>query len=70
MVNVVSGGKSVQLIAGEKLVLPSGLAAMVKEKITGKLHNYYRSKEFVCDDTPHCIILKEAAILQYVINSR
>jgi len=32
--------------------MPFAGAVAEKEKVSDKLHNYYRTKEFVCDDTP------------------
>jgi ferric-dicitrate binding protein FerR (iron transport regulator) len=42
----------VELIAGEKIVMSANDSNAAKEKVSDKLYNYYRSKEFVCDDTP------------------
>jgi ferric-dicitrate binding protein FerR (iron transport regulator) len=52
IVEVTRGGKTVQLKPAEKLKLEAQDSAMQKEKVEDKLYNYYRSKEFVCDDTP------------------
>lgn len=51
VVRVATSGQSVELSAGERIVFNAG-GAMTKEKITDKLYNYYRSREFVCDNTP------------------
>jgi ferric-dicitrate binding protein FerR (iron transport regulator) len=52
IVQVAKPGKTVELIAGEKIVISSNDSNAIKEKVSDKLYNYYRSKEFVCDDTP------------------
>ncbi|OYW18031.1 MAG: hypothetical protein B7Z54_06920 [Sphingobacteriales bacterium 12-47-4] len=51
IVRVATSGQSVELRAGERIVFNAG-GAIAKEKISDKLYNYYRSKEFVCDNTP------------------
>lgn len=51
IVQVKSGRQKVELRAGERLVIQSG-GNLAKDKISDKLYNYYRSKEFVCDNTP------------------
>lgn len=51
VVRVATSGQSVELRAGERIVFNAG-GAMAKEKISDKLYNYYRSREFVCDNTP------------------
>jgi ferric-dicitrate binding protein FerR (iron transport regulator) len=52
IVQVAKPGKTVELIAGEKIVISPNDSNAIKEKVSDKLYNYYRSKEFVCDDTP------------------
>ena len=52
IVQVTKSGKTVELIAGEKIVMSANDSNAAKEKVSDKLYNYYRSKEFVCDDTP------------------
>ena len=52
IVQVTRSGKTVELIAGEKIVMSPNDSNAAKEKVSDKLYNYYRSKEFVCDDTP------------------
>lgn len=51
IVQVRSGSQMVELRAGERLLILAG-GNLSKEKVTDKLYNYYRSKEFVCDNTP------------------
>lgn len=52
MVKVSRDGVTTTLVAGEKLSLSAASSIIVKEKVTDRLYNYYRSKELVCDDTP------------------
>jgi transmembrane sensor len=52
MVKVERAARSVQLKQKEKLEIAAGDTAMVKEAVTDHFYKYYRTKEFVCDDTP------------------
>jgi transmembrane sensor len=52
IVRVTRSGKTVELIAGEKILMTANDSITSKETVSDKLYNYYRSKEFVCDDTP------------------
>lgn len=52
VVRVTKLGKTVELKAGERIVLNVKDSTTIKEKVSDKLYNYYRSKEFVCDNTP------------------
>lgn len=52
IVRVTKAGKTIELKAGERTRIDSAGTEMVKEETTDKLYNYYRSKEFVCDNTP------------------
>ena len=52
IVQVTHQGKSVELRPGEKLVVPAKDTALVVQKETDQLYNYYRSREFVCENTP------------------
>lgn len=52
VVKVSRDGQELTLTAGEKIQMPFTGKIEEKEKVTDKLHNYYRTKEFVCDDTP------------------
>ena len=52
IVQVTKSGKTVELIAGEKIVIAANDSNAAKEAVSDKLYNYYRTKEFVCDDTP------------------
>lgn len=51
IVNVSSGGQTITLRAGQKTVVKAAQPLLVEEE-KDKLYNYYRSREFVCDDTP------------------
>jgi len=52
IVQVTRSGKTVELNAGEKIHLSANDSIASKEAVGDKLYNYYRSKEFVCDETP------------------
>jgi transmembrane sensor len=52
IVQVTKKGKTVELVAGEKITVKANDSTTTKETVSDKLYNYYRSKEFVCDDTP------------------
>jgi transmembrane sensor len=52
IVRVTKNGKTTELVAGEKLLLAANDSMAAKEAVSDKLYNYYRSKEFVCDNTP------------------
>jgi ferric-dicitrate binding protein FerR (iron transport regulator) len=52
IVQVAKSGKTVELIAGERIIMAANDSNATKEAVTDKLYNYYRSREFVCDDTP------------------
>jgi transmembrane sensor len=52
IVQVTKAGKTVELTAGEKINISANNSTGTEEPVTDKLYNYYRSKEFVCDNTP------------------
>jgi transmembrane sensor len=52
IVRVTKNGQTIDLKAGERTTVSAGSSTPVKEQVTDKLYNYYRTKEFVCDDTP------------------
>jgi ferric-dicitrate binding protein FerR (iron transport regulator) len=52
IVRVTRSGKTVELNAGEKIVMDAKDSTASKVAVSDKLYNYYRSKEFVCDETP------------------
>jgi transmembrane sensor len=51
-VKVTKDGNTVTLSPREKLYIPEGNNIGTKEPVIDRLYNYYRTKEFVCDDTP------------------
>lgn len=51
IVKVTHKGKTVELHANEQIAVTTA-DSLNKEPVTDKLYNYYRTKEFVCDDTP------------------
>lgn len=51
-VRVSRNGRSVVLEANERTEIGIGDTAMTREPVSDRLYNYYRSKVFVCDDTP------------------
>lgn len=52
VVQVNNGGNITVLKAGEKLLLKAGNIKAEKEVVSDQLYNYYRTHEFVCDETP------------------
>jgi transmembrane sensor len=52
VVQVTRNGKTVELRPAEKLKLGGADSVAGKEKVEDKLYNYYRSREFVCEETP------------------
>lgn len=52
VVQVTRGGKTVELRPKEKVTVQPGDTALVKTPETEELYNYYRTREFVCDNTP------------------
>jgi len=52
IVKVTRAGKTVELRANEELIVGAKDSALTKEKVSDQLYKYYRTKEFVCDDTP------------------
>ncbi len=65
IVNVIQGNKSIQLFAGEKLLISSQNKKIIKSRVTDKLHDYYRTKQFICNDTP---LWKLVDVLNKVFN--
>ena len=73
IVRVTKNGKTTELVAGQKLLLAANDSVAAKEEVTDKLYNYYRSKEFVCDDTPLwklVQVLNEAYNANIIIGNR
>jgi transmembrane sensor len=52
IVQVTRGGKTVELKANEKTEVHAQDSILNKEQVSDKLYNYYRTKQFVCDETP------------------
>lgn len=53
IVRVTKNGQTVELKAGEKILIAAADTVMAeKQVVSDQLYNYYRTKEFVCDDTP------------------
>ncbi|NOT94314.1 FecR family protein [Ferruginibacter sp.] len=52
IVLVTKGGRSIELKAGEKITIPAQSDQFTKQAVTDKLYNYYRTKTFVCNNTP------------------
>jgi transmembrane sensor len=53
IVRVTKNGQTVELKAGEKILIAAADTVMAeKQVVSDQLHNYYRTKEFVCDGTP------------------
>ena len=52
IVKVTRAGKTVELKANEEVIVNTKDSALTKEKVSDQLYKYYRTKEFVCDDTP------------------
>lgn len=52
IVQVTRAGKTIELKPKQKLSIDPQDTALVKEEVKGGLHNYYHSREFVCDNTP------------------
>ena len=65
IVKVTKAGKTVDLRPGEKTMIRAADYIPVMEKVTDKLYNYYRSREFVCDSTP---LWKLAEVLSEAYN--
>ena len=52
IVKVTRAGETVELKANEEVIVNAKDSALTKEKVSDQLYKYYRTKEFVCDDTP------------------
>ncbi|QNK63136.1 FecR domain-containing protein [Pedobacter sp. PAMC26386] len=52
IVQVSKSGKMISLQPGEKVVVKQSASQLIKEVNPDHLYNYYRSKEFIADDTP------------------
>jgi transmembrane sensor len=74
IVQVTKQHETIELKPGEKIIVAKQSYTLTKEAVQDKLYNYYRSKEFVCDNTPLwklVEVLKEAYDTNIIIrNSR
>ena len=73
IVKVANAYETIELRAGERILMTPHDSFAVKQQVTDKLYNYYRSKEFVCDDTPLwklVQVLNEAYDVQIVIKRK
>jgi transmembrane sensor len=52
IVQVTHHNKTVELHKDEKVKVQQQDSALLKDKVQDRLYNYYRSKQFVCDNTP------------------
>lgn len=52
IVKVSLGASETALHKGEKVVIKNGISKLGKEQNTDQLYNYYRSKEFILNNTP------------------
>lgn len=51
-VKVSSRNNAVQLQGGEKVVISHNQDRLQKEPVSDELYNYYRTREFICNNTP------------------
>lgn len=58
MVKVERANQSVQLKQKEKLEINSRDSLMEKAPVTDQLYKFYRTREFVCDDTPLPVLIQ------------
>jgi transmembrane sensor len=52
IVKVTKGDKTIELRPGERITIDTKDSALQKTEVTDKLYNYYRTRDFVCDNTP------------------
>lgn len=72
IVQVIRNNKMVELKPKEKVTISQQDSILVKQAESEKLYNYYRTKEFVCDDTPLwklVEVLKEAYGVNIIIEN-
>lgn len=67
IVKVTRAGKTVELRANEEAIVGAKDSVLTKEKVSDQLYKYYRTKEFVCDDTP---LWKLVEVINEAYNSR
>lgn len=66
VVLVTRNNKTIELRSNEKVVTHEDNPTLFKEESTDRLHQYYRSKQFVCDNTP---LWKLVEVLNEAYNS-
>jgi len=66
VVRVTKNNKTIELRPNEKLIAKDSDSSIMKEELTDQLHQYYRSKQFVCDNTP---LWKLVEVLNEVYNT-
>ena len=52
IVKVTKNNTTIELKANEKIMIPAKDSVVQKEEVSDQLYKYYRTREFVCDDTP------------------
>ena len=52
IVEVTKAGETISLSAGEKVRISGNSKKLIKERTSDNLHNYFRSKKFVANNTP------------------
>ena len=52
IVQVIKNNKNIELHPEERTLVKKDDSVLIKENETGMLYNYYRTKEFECDNTP------------------
>ena len=67
IVQVTHRNRTIQLTAGEKTIVHVTDTLFTKETEQDKLYNHYRTKEFVCDNTP---LWKLATVLNAAYNAQ
>lgn len=66
LVQVTRNNKTIALKPQEKVAVTKEDTALVKQQVQDQLYNYYRSKTFVCDNTP---LWKLVAVLNDAYNA-
>jgi ferric-dicitrate binding protein FerR (iron transport regulator) len=52
IVKVTKAGNTVEVKADEKIRIGINDSVLTKEEVSDQLYKYYRTKEFICDETP------------------
>lgn len=52
IVRVTKAGRTIELHANEKVMVATNDPAFNKQEVDDHLYNYYRTRQFVCEDTP------------------